>query len=250
MDDRPGDQYRDRQGADRTGGPGDARLFSAVTATDLVTQIARQITEAIVTGRLKPGARLTELQLSREFGTSRAPIREAARLLESQGLVVSSPRRGFFVRTLKAEDLRDIYELRIGLELHAASIAIDRIGPADIAGLQRQIEKMYTLADQGSFEQQIFEDFTFHRMLCQASGNRRLLKVYDELATEMRCGITLIGKLYDDPHRLAATHEPIVEALKEGSRDRLLAALRYHIAVAQDAVIQLFTGTGERGSGS
>ena len=52
----------------------DGKLFSMVSATDLVTQIARQITEAIVAGRLKPGQRLTELQLSKEFGTSRAPV--------------------------------------------------------------------------------------------------------------------------------------------------------------------------------
>lgn len=220
-------------------------FFSAVATTDLVTQIARQITEAIVTGRLKPGARLTELQLSREFGTSRAPIREAARLLESQGLVVSSPRRGFFVRTLEPQDMRDIYELRIGLELHAASIALEKIGQRDIEMLEAQIVKMYASAKQGSIEQQIFEDFTFHRMLCEASGNKRLLKVYDELATEMRCGITLIGKLYDDPHRLAATHEPILEALKARDRDALLAALRYHIEVAQDAVVELFAQSGK-----
>lgn len=235
------------------GGPGHPRdekqgvangLFSAVATTDLVTQIARQITEAIVTGRLKPGARLTELQLSREFGTSRAPVREAARLLESQGLVVSSPRRGFFVRTLEPEDMHDIYELRIGLELHAASIAVEKIGQREIEMLEAQIVKMYDYADQGSIEQQIFEDFTFHRMLCQASGNKRLLKVYDELATEMRCGITLIGKLYDDPHRLAATHEPILEALKVRDRDALLAAVRYHIAVARDAVVELFAQSG------
>ncbi|WP_159593652.1 GntR family transcriptional regulator [Chelativorans xinjiangense] len=215
-------------------------MFSEISTTDLVTQISRQITEAIVTGRLKPGTRLTELQLSREFGTSRAPVREAARLLESQGLVVFSPRRGFFVRTLTAVDLRDIYELRIGLELHAASLALERIGQAEVAGLERQIEKLYRLADAGSAESQIFEDFAFHRMLCAASHNTRLVKVYDELATEMRAGITLIGKLYDDPHRIAETHEPIVAALKKGDRKELLEALRDHITVAQEAVVALF----------
>ncbi|WP_157017915.1 GntR family transcriptional regulator [Mesorhizobium xinjiangense] len=217
-----------------------AKLFSEVSTTDLVTQIARQITRAIVAGRLKPGERLTELQLSREFGTSRAPVREAARLLESQGLVNFSPRRGFFVRTLTATDLREIYELRIGLELHAAGLAIERARTKDVEALERQIGKLYRLADQGSAEEQIFEDFTFHRMLCAAAGNARLLKVYDELAVEMRAGITLIGKLYDDPHRLAQTHEPIVEALKGRDRDGLLAALRYHIEVAQEAVVSLF----------
>ncbi|WP_274425323.1 GntR family transcriptional regulator [Chelativorans sp. YIM 93263] len=239
MDDEPGVSRKDGQGPV-------SGLFSAVASTDLVTQISRQITEAIMTGRLKPGTRLTELQLSREFGTSRAPIREAARLLESQGLVVSNPRRGFSVRTLEAADLHDIYELRIGLELHAASIAVEKIGPRDIEQLEAQIARMYVLADEGSIEQQIFEDFSFHRMLCEASGNKRLLKVYDELAAEMRCGITLIGKLYDDPHRLAGTHKPILEALKAHDRKTLLDALRYHIVVAQDAVVDLFAGSNGR----
>jgi DNA-binding GntR family transcriptional regulator len=215
-------------------------VFSEVSTTDLVTQIARQITEAIVAGQLKPGARLTELQLSREFGTSRAPVREAARLLESQGLVVFHPRRGFFVRTLMAADMRDIYELRIGLELHAASLAVERADEKDIVALERQIGKLYRLADAGSVETQIFEDFAFHRMLCQAGGNARLIKVYDELATEMRAGITLIGKLYDDPHRIAESHEPILEALKRRAPEELQQALRYHIEVAQNAVVALF----------
>ncbi|MCR4267678.1 GntR family transcriptional regulator [Nitratireductor sp. ZSWI3] len=215
-------------------------VFSEVSTIDLVTQIARQITEAIVAGRLKPGARLTELQLSREFGTSRAPVREAARLLESQGLVTFSPRRGFFVRTLKANDLRDIYELRIGLELHAASLAVERATPDDIAALERQLGKLYETAETDSVEAQIFEDFAFHRMLCQAGGNARLIKVYDELAMEMRAGITLIGKLYDDPHRMAETHEPIMAALKKRDDEALRGALRYHIAVARDAVVALF----------
>ena len=220
------------------------KLFSTVSATDLVTQIARQITQAIVAGRLKPGQRLTELQLSKDFGTSRAPVREAARLLESQGLVVSSPRRGFFVRTLTAYDLRDLYELRIGLELHAGELAIERASEEAIDGLRRQIDTLYTLADDGSVERQIFEDFEFHRMLCAAGGNARLLKVYDELANEMRAGITLIGKLYDDPHRIAETHEPIVEALARRERETLRAALIFHIETAQKAVVRLFDTDG------
>lgn len=215
-------------------------VFSEVSTTDLVTQIARQITAAIVTGQLKPGARLTELQLSRDFGTSRAPVREAARLLESQGLVTFSPRRGFSVRTFGATEMRDIYELRIGLELHAGYLAVERATEADIAALEKQLRRLYETADQTSIETQIFEDFAFHRMLCVASGNARMIKAYDELAMEMRAGITLIGKLYDDPQRMAETHEPIMDALKKRDAEELREALRYHIAVARDAVVALF----------
>ena len=215
-------------------------MFSEIPSTDLVAQISRQITEAIVSGRLRPGERLTELQLSRQFGTSRAPVREAARLLESQGLVQSHPRRGFFVRTLTASDLHDIYELRIALEQRAAATVIECMPEGFLESLTRQIDRMFRLADSGSLEQQIFEDFAFHRLLCAGSGNNRLLRVCDEIATEMRAGITLIGRLYDDPHEIAKTHEPIVEALAARDAQRLREALERHIGTARDAVVALF----------
>lgn len=227
---------------------GDTRTFSAIRTTDLVTQISRMMTEAIVTGRLKPGQRVTELQLSKEFGTSRAPVREAARLLENQGLIVSSPRRGFFVRELTANEMRDIYELRICLELHAADIAVEKMTGGQIEDLEAQLARLHQLAHDGSIEEQIIADFTFHRMLCEASGNQRLMKVYNELAAEMSIGITLIGKLYDDPHRIAETHDPIVAAVRKRDRAELADALRYHIGVAQKYVVELFQNLEKQGA--
>lgn len=215
-------------------------MFEPITHPDLVTIIARRITEAIVSGQLPPGARLNELHLARNFGTSRAPVREAARLLESQGLVQASPRRGFFVRTLTPSDLREIYELRIGLESFAAELALARIGSEDIATLKRQVDLMFTLADQGSVEKQVFEDFAFHRLLCAMSGNTRILRIFDEIATEMRAGIALIGKLYDNPHRIAETHLPIIAAIEARDAGGVRSALDYHIGTAQEAVVALF----------
>jgi len=215
-------------------------MFEPITHPDLVTIIARRITEAIVSGQLPPGARLNELHLARNFGTSRAPVREAARLLESQGLVQASPRRGFFVRTLTPSDLREIYELRIGLESFAAELALARIGSEDIATLKRQVDLMFTLADQGSVEKQVFEDFAFHRLLCAMSGNTRILRIFDEIATEMRAGIALIGKLYDNPHRIAETHLPIIAAIEARDPGGVRSALDYHIGTAQEAVVALF----------
>ena len=67
----------------------------ALNETDLVGQVARRLTEAIVQGRLPPGSKVVEAGIARELGVSRAPVREAARLLEQQGLLVANPRRGF-----------------------------------------------------------------------------------------------------------------------------------------------------------
>jgi len=77
----------------------------AIANSDLVGQIARILMQAIVQGRLPPGSKVVEAGIARELGVSRAPVREAARLLEKQGLLVASPRRGFFVRKLEIRNI-------------------------------------------------------------------------------------------------------------------------------------------------
>src|SRR5579864_4506652 len=78
------------------------------------------IREAILDGRLEPGARLKEEELARELGISRTPVREALLVLQAEGLIVAEPNRGASVRRHDAEDLHDLYQLRALLEGHAA----------------------------------------------------------------------------------------------------------------------------------
>src|SRR5882762_8067587 len=92
----------------------------ALAETDLVGQVARVLTKAVLEGRLPPGAKVVEAGIARELGISRAPVPEAARLLESQGLLVASPRRGFFVRKLESRNIAEIYDLRLCIERHAS----------------------------------------------------------------------------------------------------------------------------------
>ncbi|MGM0639464.1 MAG: GntR family transcriptional regulator, partial [Pseudomonadota bacterium] len=160
--------------------------FKAIRSPNLVDQVADHLTEAIIVGRFTPGERLSEVGLARSLGVSRAPIREAARLLESRGLLVSQPRRGFFVRALDATELDDIFDLRLCLERHAME-RLSRACPVEaLAGLHRQVEVLCEAAASGSEGRRIEEDLTFHRMMIGATGNRRLLKNFDDLAHELR----------------------------------------------------------------
>jgi DNA-binding GntR family transcriptional regulator len=174
------------------------------------------------------------------LGVSRAPVREAARLLESTGLVNAHPRRGFFVRTMKAEDLDDLYELRICIETQAGARLADRITPNGIEQLRSQVERMRKFADEAAVEHQIEEDLRFHRLICELSGNARLLAVFDQIASEVRLSVALIGRLYDDPHRIVETHPAIIDALETGDPQAARKALDHHIAVARDHVVALF----------
>src|SRR6056297_4052891 len=96
-------------------------LFQPLTCDALSQQIARMLTDAIVSGQLRPGDRVAESVIARDLGVSRAPVREAGRLLESAGLLVSHANRGFFVRTIDSEDLDSLYELRLCIEREAAA---------------------------------------------------------------------------------------------------------------------------------
>jgi DNA-binding GntR family transcriptional regulator len=213
--------------------------LTALANTDLVGQVARILTQAIIQGQLQPGTKVVEAGVARELGISRAPVREAARLLEQQGLLVSNPRRGFFVRKLEPRDIDEIYDLRICVECHAAVLAAKNMTPASRDALQRQIDVMYESADLDDAARQVEEDYKFHRMICEIAGSARLLRLFDDLASELRMVIGLIGRLYDDPRRIAQTHEAVLEALVEGHPDIINARIDYHIGAAWHQVAKL-----------
>ncbi|MGF6307080.1 DNA-binding GntR family transcriptional regulator [Bradyrhizobium sp. i1.8.4] len=204
----------------------------ALNETDLVRQVARRLTEAIVQGRLPPGSKVVEAGIARELGVSRAPVREAARLLEQQGLLVANPRRGFFVRQFAADDIDEIYDLRLCVERHAAVLAARNLTSETRDMLRRQIEVLHEMADLDDPARQVEEDYRFHRLICEIAGNRRMLRLFDDLASELRMVIGLIGRLYDDPHEIARTHEPVLAAIEAGYPERIVAHVDYHIGHA------------------
>jgi DNA-binding GntR family transcriptional regulator len=226
--------------SDDTAPPLSATRFAPIVQDDLVQRIARLLTDAIIEGRLKPGERISEAATARDLGVSRAPVREAARLLESTGLVNSHPRRGFFVRTIRAEDLDDLYELRICIETQAAARLARCIAPDGLDQLRAQLERMQALAETEAVNEQIDEDLRFHRLICALSGNARLLAIFDQITPEVRLGVALIGRLYDDPHRIAETHLPIIAAFEAGRPQAAAKAMDYHIRIAREHVVALF----------
>ena len=212
--------------------------FRAIHSPNLVDQVADHLTEAIIVGRFTPGERLSEVGLARSLGVSRAPIREAARLLESRGLLVSQPRRGFFVRALDAAELDDIFDLRLCLERHAMERLARACTAETLAALHRQVEILCQATASGSESRRIEEDLTFHRMMIEATGNRRLLKNFDDLAHELRLCITLITKTHEDPDSIADSHHLLLDALASGEPASCREAIDYHIGVARDYVVR------------
>ncbi|GHA96180.1 GntR family transcriptional regulator [Modicisalibacter luteus] len=205
---------------------------------NLVDQVADVLTEAIIDRRFKPGERLSEMQLSRDMGISRAPLREAARLLESRGFLVSRPGRGFFVRELDRADLADVFDLRLCLERHAFRLLVASFSPEMHMTLNRQVEVMCDVARDSEDNRKIEEDIRFHRMIFEMAGNSRLLKTFNDLAHELRLCMALIGITHSDPGSISTSHWRLIEALASGDPARCEAAVDYHIGIARHYILQ------------
>lgn len=214
--------------------------FETLESLDLVGRVEAQLTRAIATGRLAPGARVFEAEIARRMGISRAPVREAARRLERQGVLVARPRHGFAVRTISVQEIDDLFQVRISLELTAIELACVRSSDTGLQRVAALVETMVRDAPSLAQHERIALDLDFHTLICELSGNAQLHRMLSNLQTEMRMIIALIDAVYDDPVAIATTHRPIVEALHRREPHAAAAALRVHLDDAWQHVRALF----------
>jgi DNA-binding GntR family transcriptional regulator len=214
--------------------------FSSVEVPDLVGVIQTRLQSAILEGRLAPGDRIVEAELARQMGVSRAPVREAARRLESIGLLVSRPRHGFAVRTISVKQVVDLYDVRIHLEVMAAELACRNATDTQLAGLVDKVDDMVRQADHLAQAERVALDLAFHSTICELSGNAYLHRVFDNIQTEVRLFVALSENTYSDPHALAETHRPIAQAIARRDAQAAQQALRFHLEDAKAHVRSLF----------
>lgn len=218
--------------------------FQAIDLPDLVARVEAQLRDAILDGRLGPGERIVEAELARQMGISRAPVREAARRLESAGLLLARPRHGFAVREFTARQVVDLYQVRITLELMACRLVCAEASAADLAALEPQVDAMVARAPTLSRAQRVALDIGFHQHLVALSGNACLQRLYLQLSHEVQLFLALTEDTYGDVRSLAETHRPIAQALARRDAQAACAAVQHHLDVALDHVRAL----AERGA--
>ena len=218
----------------------DTAFFESVEATDLVGLVEAQLTRAIVEGKLAPGSRIVEAEIARRMGVSRAPVREAARRLERQGVLVARPRHGFAVRSISVQEIDNLYEVRLSLELTAIELACRKADDAGLARVKALVDAMVRRAPTQPQHERIASDFELHTLICELSGNAHLHRIFLNTQTEMHMVMALIDAVYDDPATIAATHNPIVDALLRRDADAAKPAMRVHLEDAWTHVRALF----------
>lgn len=163
-----------------------ASVDGELESFSLVELAVLRLRREILSGKTDPGERLVEEQLTRRLGISRAPLREALRLLAEQGLVEHVPRRGVRVATLSDRDVQELYAVRDVLERHAVETALPVARDTDLAGLRAALDEMRQATKTGDRLRIAEAHRRFHVALVGLTGNRQLSAVYESILVRLQ----------------------------------------------------------------
>jgi DNA-binding GntR family transcriptional regulator len=196
----------------------------------LASLAAEEIERLILAGELKAGERLNELALAARLGISRGPVREAVRGLERGGLVVTVVNQGSFVRTISAEEAHDLYDLRVAITGHACAHLARVAMPEQVKALREQVRQMAAAQVAGDAVGYYALNLDFHTMLLRFSGNRRALRLNEELGQELNLFRRRSLVSAEGMRASNAEHAEIVRAIAAGDPVRARTAGELHIS--------------------
>jgi DNA-binding GntR family transcriptional regulator len=205
-----------------------AGLGLSIQRQSTTEQAADAVRQAILSGRLLPGTPLREAAVAAELGVSRSTLREAARTLESEGLVRYQMNRGIVVADVTGPDAADIYAGRTAVELAAVDALTAHRDPAIYQQLAELVEQIEGAFGRGDTTAVLDGDRLFHATLVEAAASPRLRRFYGQLQQEQRLALALAERSSRELGRTADDHRQLLEALR-GSPAQARAELTAHL---------------------
>ncbi len=201
--------------------------MSHIVRGSLTDQVGDEIARMISTRALEPGARVKQVELAEQLGTSRVPVREALRELGERGLVDYHPRRGYRVSSLSLKSAEDIFSTRLALERLVAELLVARADLSATSTVAALLDRMAVAVHDRDVSGVIEVDLGFHRGLAALADNKILDKVYRLVTERVRPALALMvpDELHDE---LVDQHRRILTAITDRDLAEAEAALRAH----------------------
>lgn len=209
----------------------------------LVEDIANNLSDAIIEGKIHPGQQIIETDLQRALGVSRAPIREALLKLEGQGLVKMIPRKGSFVRSITPRFIQESFIMRAWLEGLGARLAVQNIGRSECGQMEKILSDMAKLARKKDFKGYFYRHWDFHRFFYKASQNKLLINRIETMRREslwLSYSITYFEKNHEVSQKI---HKTIIDLFRKGSADEVEMTVRSHILNATEHYVKFIKET-------
>jgi DNA-binding GntR family transcriptional regulator len=192
-------------------------VVAELPSTTLKAHLLMRLRDGIISGKFRPGERLNESKLARQYGVSRIPVREALMQLQEQGLVMNNPRRGMFVNSLSEEDTQKINSMRIILEAEAMKLCRARLSTEMETNLNR-IVKVMERWESGSELDAAALDLEFHRTIWGYSGNPYLVRTLDSLVPAVLAHHALDAVTHDMVRWTLNHHRALFEVVQGKSK--------------------------------
>ncbi|SFH23183.1 DNA-binding transcriptional regulator, GntR family [Palleronia marisminoris] len=199
-----------------------------------------RIQEAIVSGALDFGERLSEMQIAEALGMSKAPVRTAFFKLRDIRLVTIVPQAGTYVFSPTREDVLEMSTFRAVLETAGMRLAMQDSGQAVVDALEETIDRMDKAMTGGNWNQYEAADMDFHHVFVGASGNSFLPQAYDLTASAIKAlRVRLQEGEGDYREQSFGEHKQILGHLRARDLDQAARVLEDHIMVINDSRLQL-----------
>jgi DNA-binding GntR family transcriptional regulator len=209
----------------------------------LTRLIAEELKQAILAGKLAPGEKLSEEQLTASLKVSRVPLREALRSLEAEGYVSFLPNEQVVVSKPTSEEIEDAYSITGVLEGLATRLAVERAQPEEVARL-RELHQLLKEAYKGKDAERYFEaNSRFHRFIAELARNERLYHLIDQMRQEIRKARIVSLNL---PQRLDYSmreHDQIMDAFLKKNAALAEATVIKHLQNHMEALKRVLRGS-------
>lgn len=205
------------------------------------------IREMIIGGQLSPGARLVEAELCETFGISRTPLREALRVLETEGLVRFFPNRGAEVSKISSQEVLEQFEVVANLERVALELAMARMKPADLNRLNRMHERMLLLYEDRKRRRCFQKDYDIHDRIVSLAGNAVLENLHRTLMVRSRRVRYFALHSESRWSESMAEHDAFMQAINAGDADTASILMRDHV-LRTGAIVSDFVSSREDAS--
>ena len=214
-------------------------MSARIAPTALYQEVAERLRQRIFAHELLPGTWVDEQKLAEQYGISRTPLREALKVLASEGLVILKPRRGCYVTEISPQDLDDIFPLIALLEGRCAAEAVAKMTPSDLEQLTAIHERLELSAREERIADFFEANQEFHKTIQELANNRWLLQVIQDLRKVLKLSrlhsLSLEGRLQQSLEE----HRTILVALKAGDAARVEKAMHDHLLSGREALARM-----------
>lgn len=202
--------------------------FKQQEYVSLREKVTNDLRDAILNGFIQPGQRIKEMEIAKQMGISRGPVREAIRHLEREGLLISYPYKETVVADLHVEEVRQILmPIRFHIETFVLRRYVEKFDDSFFSRLQSIVDQMREAESSGNINKLVELDIEFHETIIEQAVERTVIVIWRSIVNQIRLHFSKNLRFQYD--RIVADHQALLDSFRTKDPDTIQTAIREHL---------------------